>query len=195
MRILNFLSLPFLPIFAQIDPDSFDPTLSCSSKTDMATFECCNNLAFYNCTIISANTGKMCNCNSNCALDNSCCNDQASVCSNFVNGPPSTSSTHRTFNSPAEILRGIFTQNGLLTFLPNIMSDILAHGCFCPLLDENTISRSSFGGLQPIDDLDAFCQAWHSDLACMRLNPMRCDYFSQVNAAMDIMTNFQCIST
>ena len=96
--------------------------------------------------------------------------------------------------SPAEIIRGIFTQNGIITFLPNLIDDIFQHGCFCPLLDETTATRSNFGGLQPIDELDAFCQAWHMDLACMRLAPMRCEYFTPVNALMDIATNFECIS-
>ena len=94
--ITSTLSIAYLTFktkanhWAGIDRNDLDQTQSCSSKTDMAGYECCNGDLFYNCLPTDAITNGQCNCNADCAAHGDCCNDQASFCTSALAGGPTT---------------------------------------------------------------------------------------------------------
>lgn len=151
-------------IFGQIY--NYDPTQSCSSKTDMAGFECCNGDLFYNCIPTDAVTGGQCNCNSDCVSNGDCCNDQTTFCVAANAAGPTNTPVHMTLQAPSSAIMAFMYDLGL----DALVTPLFDHGCFCPLLSSQTIGRSSFGG-EPIDELDQSCKEFHNSVACLKQPP------------------------
>lgn len=162
----------------------FDPTQSCSSKTDMAGYECCAGHYFYNCIPTEAVSFNQCNCNPQCTASADCCNDQASFCvDKMANSGPTTTPVHMTFEAPSSALLSLMYSFGLGA----LNQSLFDHGCYCPLLSELTVERSNYGG-EPIDELDQICKEFHNAVSCVKQAPANCPYFTEYNAIFNPQT-------
>lgn len=160
----------------------------------------CCPAADENCFIESSRVDK-CFCDLSCVQFGDCCVDYTETCAwiqpgldfrdlgelNGENGGQNQENI--TFLDDNEFFLWVLSTEQISS---QKISQVLSHGCNCPLLNfENKHDRTSFGGT-PVDDFDGFCKDLLRHRRCLKMNPTNCGEDSNIEPnQFEVVYNFE----